>query len=193
MAVKTLIESEILRHGWGGDKEPWELVPADTRTCPRTNSGRQSDPNAPCGYGGKPKEYLLIHQTIRLPEGRPIECPSCGWHGVLAHSEGEHAVARAAVVDGRVVRLDFTRGIYTLGDLMEWVGKLFPAMGLGAVHVELVGPDQATVPYEEPVEAAAPKSEVDELKDRLAALEALLTKQAAKPRQRKSEAEPEPA
>ena len=194
MAVKTLIENEILRHGWGAKGDAVELVPADTRTCPRTNSGRQSNPNTPCGYGSKAKERLLVHQTIRLPEGRPIECPSCGWLGVLAHPEAEHAVARAAVADGRVVRLDFTRGIYTLGDLMEWVGKLFPAMGLGSVHVELVGPDQATVPYEEPIEAAAPKSEVEELRDRLAAqddrmakLEALL---AEKPKRKAPDSAP---
>lgn len=195
MAAKTMIESEILFHGWGHKGLSVELVPADTRTCPRRNSGRQSDPNKPCGFGAGPKERLLVHPTLRIPEGRPIECPSCGWLGVIAHPEAEHEVARAAVGDGRVVRLDFNRGIYTLGDLMEWVGKLFPAMGLGAVHVELVGPDQATVPYEEPAEAVAPKSEVEELRDRLAAqdermakLEGLLSEKPA-PRKR----DPSPA
>ena len=164
-------------HGWGAKGQEVELVPAETRTCPRRNSGRQPDPSQPCGYGGGPKERLLIHPTLTLPEGRPIECPSCGWLGIIAHPESAQVAARAAIRDHRVIRLDASRGVYTLGDLMEFLVKLFPAMGLPIVHVELVGPAAATVPYEEPAEAAPPKSEVEELRERLAKLETRLAEQ----------------
>jgi hypothetical protein len=71
-----------------------------------------------------------------------------------------------------VIRLDAGRGIYTQHDVVELLGKLFPALELPAYHVELVAPEDATVPYEAPVESRPPKSEVEELRDLVAANQA---------------------